>query len=725
MFEARLRASLIVLALVLAVLIARFAQLQIVRADYYRDQANKALVLKTESLPFARGRILDRFGRELVGDEPCWEIQVDFNAIAADAGDDSEAWELEIRRARRRGWLGRDDSSDVAKNVLGGEFSVMWDRIAVSAAPSRPNDSHALRMGAREIYERVQRLRKAVAARRGFESPVAEERTFHPVVTDLDRARAIDARETLAPFPWVRVQTSSRRAYVDPGTPFAHILGRLGMVTAEDLADDPEAEDPFARYTANERRGTSGVEWLAERELRGRRGQVTLDRNQELVGKPLEPQTGQDVTLTLHAELQRKLYDLLDQRIRSIPESSGGSIVVLDVASREVLALVSYPSFDPARFDEAYPELAEDTERLPLSFRAVAGRYAPGSIVKPLVMLTGLMNGKITLESREECRGHLLPDSPDRWRCWEVHGTSQRMAHGSIDVVEALRGSCNVFMFRLGERIGVDGLCGAFDMVGLGRLSGIGLREENSGINPTPEWLAGEKATGVYPAHARLFAIGQGEIGVTPLQAAALAATYAGGRFVPASLIRDRKTRPSWTLPYAEAHWAAVRRGLYEVVNHPEGTAHKHAYWKHPDYALCGKTGSATAFPWPTAFRVPYVDDRGKRNEVVIRAGAKGPALERLLALFPDATIDPSEIEVASTWPRQASKDGDYSHAWFAGYLQPLDSNGRPDWRQPPPIAFSVLVEFGGSGGRTSGPIARDVAQLLVETLGPNLLIEP
>jgi cell division protein FtsI/penicillin-binding protein 2 len=397
--------------------------------------------------------------------------------------------------------------------------------------------------------------------------------------------------------------------------------------------------------------------------------------------------------------------------------------VVLDVPSREALALVSYPSYDPAEWDEQYPWLRDDTDRLPLSFRAVANRYAPGSIVKPLVCLAGLVNRRITLDTREDCLGYLDPQHPDRRRCWEIHGTNLRKAHGSIDVVEALTGSCNVFLFRVGERLGVDALCSAFDMACLGRSTGIGLREENPGINPTPDWLMKEKGTEVYPAHAWNFSIGQGELAVTPIQAANLAAIYASGRFRHVSLWRPQASRPEWVLPGTAEQWSAIRRGIFGVVNDPSGTAHDFARFEHERYCLMGKTGSATAHPWPTAYRIPYVDATGQQGTTILRAGAKGPACKRFEAEFPGATYDPDQVSVSATWPREVARDSNYSHAWFAGYLQAVNGQGQPEEWQAPRVAFAVLVEFGGSGGRTSGPLAREIADLLFEYLGPDLAL--
>ena len=245
---------------------------------------------------------------------------------------------------------------------------------------------------ARDIYDRVQRIHRAVYRRRGFDSPVAEERRYHAIISGLDASSRIAAREVFQYYPWIRVEPASRRTFRWDAAPFAHVLGRLGRVDAKVVADDPAADDPFAKYLGDELLGVSGVEFAGEARLRGRRGQVTRDRQGEVIHPVIEAENGQDVTLTIHAELQRRLYHLLGEAVADVPASPGGAIVVLDVPTREVLALVSYPSYDPTDFDGLYSTLRDDTDRLPLRFRAVANRYAPGSTIKPLVCLAGLMS---------------------------------------------------------------------------------------------------------------------------------------------------------------------------------------------------------------------------------------------------------------------------------------------------------------------------------------------
>lgn len=727
MFDSRLRILLGGFSLALLVIVVRLTELQVVHADQYRAAAERSLLLKPKWLPFVRGRILDRTGEVLVADEPCWDLMIDFDAIAVGvAQDPSSAADL-LSLWQRSGQAPRGVSRGSLMASLENELRDMWRDLDAFAQRHWYATDRSSQDQCRAVFDRVRGIRMAVARRRGFDAPVAEEKVAHTLMPALDAEQQIAARESFLRYPWIRVERSKVRRFVPNTVSLAHVLGRTARVSADDIAQDLNAEDPFGRYHADETRGATGVEWSGEARLRGRRGQVTLDRDGNVVASEIiEAENGRDVVLSIDAELQRRLYVLLGAAVDQIPESGGGSIVVLDVRSREVLALVSYPAYDPNRFHELYPSLRDDTVRLPLRFRAIANRYSPGSMIKPFVCLTGLSTGVIDLASRETCTGYLFEEQHDAWRCWQVHGTTRRKAHGSIDVVEALTGSCNVFMYRLGERLGVNGLTSAFDMIGGGRASGIAFREEVYGINPTSSWLATHKGMRTTPGLARLYAIGQGEFSMTPLQVAGLMATYASGIYRDVTLVRSAKEKPAWTLPGDRDHWHAIRLGMYNVVNDPSGTAYEFAHFVHERYALVGKTGSATAYPWPTSYTVSFVDGAGQDQVERVQAGSKRDAIERFNRLFPSATFDLEGVKVASKWPTTPPRSGDHhSHAWFGGFLQPIDGDGQPDWSGERRVAFATLVEFGGSGGRTSGPLAKRIAAIVIARFGDDLNIGP
>ncbi len=777
--EKRLRILLIVFALAGLALAARLTQIQIVQADYYRAKAEQSVILAPNALPFVRGSILDRFGEVLVADRACWDLKLDFAAIAADlASDDvveqeyrqlaANNLQLMARRLRRDRRYAHLQTRELLIDAFQADMRTMWGDFTWFSVIANGDAETDHRATAREIFERITRIRRVVADRRGFDAPIAEERLAHTLIAELNAEQQIRAREMFTRYPWVRIEPSASREFQGSnvnherpsGEPFAHVIGRVARVTAEHLADDPERDNPFGRYEPDEWIGITGIEAAAERVLRGRRGRVIRDRDGKLIDE-IEALDGADVRLTIHAELQRKLYELLEYAVLARPDSSGGAIVVLDVPTREVLALVSYPSYDPAEFAWSYPELRDDTNRLPLLFRAVGTRYAPGSTIKPMTCLAGLIHGAIQPETKEHCTGYLFDDVRDGWRCWEIHGTGIRKAHGPIDVIEALTGSCNVFMYRLSERLGIDRLTAAFDMAGVGRTTGIGLREEDVGINPTPSWLSATLNRTVTPGLPRLYSMGQGEIAMTPLQVANLMATYASGRWRPVRLFAENtpgeaalyrampggfgteeNASPEWRLPGSPAAWNAIRRGIFGVTNDPTGTAYKYAHFERDGWVLSGKTGSATAHPWPTAYRIAYRDDFGQERVAIVRAGAKGPAIERFKYENPGVAFDAESVEVAARWPKNPPAEGaNHAHAWFGGYLQRVQKSGgtgsppgqagftgamppaatQPDFLREPRIAFSVLIEFGGSGGQTSGPLAKDVSSALLDVLGPNL----
>jgi penicillin-binding protein 2 len=689
--------------------------LQVVHAAYYKEEAHNRLLLPARALPFVRGRILDRRGVVLVSEEPSWDVMIDYGLLA---GDEKHMGRL-VRELRRSGRYGQGRSADGVRRALEAELDQTWSDLAAFAG----EPTEAVRERGRDICERVQRIRESVRTRRGFDAAVREERMKHAILSGLDDQEQVQARITLVrKYPWLSVADSTHREYHD-ALALSHILGRVGPVDAEDIRNDPRADDSDGKYLPNEVTGKTGVECAAESLLRGRRGRIRMN----LAGRVLEsepPASGLDVKLTIRADLQRRLYDAFGEYLTTadnpeLIDSTGGAVVVLDIPAREVLAMVSYPSYDPGRFVEDYDSLRADTLHMPLRFRAVANQYAPGSIAKPLACLAGLITGRIGLETRFNCTGYRFPGIPNKWRCWRVSGSSARKAHGLVNVVEAIEGSCNVFMYHVGEEVGTEALTEIFDRFGLGCTTGIGLPEEATGVNPTPEWLL-RRGGRVSVGTGRNLSIGQGEVLVTPLQAANLFAEYASGIRRPVTLVRGLRDGISdEPLPGSTSHWQAVREGLFRVVNRVGGTAYRYARYEGPGFRICGKTGSATTPVRPLSYHVRYVDEQGHAAETIVPAGSRKQAVDDFKRSHPNAIVDLKDVVKYEWWPPDDEKS--YSHAWFGGYLQAVDEDGEPRWDVEPRIAFVVLVEYGGSGSHSSGPFAKSMVPLLRQVLGPDL----
>jgi penicillin-binding protein 2 len=365
-----------------------------------------------------------------------------------------------------------------------------------------------------------------------------------------------------------------------------------------------------------------------------------------------------------------------------------GSIVVLDVESGEILAMVSSPTFA----EGGAMDRAARTTHAPFVHRAAEATYPPGSIVKPLVYVSAVSTGAIPIDKEIECAGHLLPDKTDSLRCWiykMYNGT-----HGLLGASEAIKRSCNIYFYTLGQVMGLDRLTSWYRKWGLDEYLDTGLRYEREvrvdGDGEEVQWRVrtyGE-STGFVPHYADIasqrrsgesimLGIGQGLVTWTPLQAANAYATLArGGTIRDASLLREealRSGRRAGTMHLDPEACLRALDGLHRVVNDRDGTGYSIRYadsrdqtFVIPGARVWGKTGTASAPP----LRID-VDGDG----VFSREG-----------------------------PDQRIKGLD--HAWFVGLAG-------EELEQRPRYAIAVLVEYGGSGGRVAGPIAAEVIRVL------------
>ncbi len=459
-------------AIVAVIIVVRLIDLQVVTADYYRRRAESALLYPAKTLPFVRGRILDRQGRVLAADEPCWQVNVTYAAL--------------------------QDAAGVAGDGPTSESNALWRDLAAFSGRTTAE----LKQQATRIVDRIAVVHQQVSERLGYDVTVREETVSHPMVTGLNDQQQIDARNLLTRHGALSVEYGVKRTYTENPS-FGHLLGQLGAVGPKDLRNDPNFDDPLARYEATDFKGVSGIEYADEQTLRGRRGRSQTNRRGQTI-QDIEPVPGRDVILTIRTDLQRAVYNLLDRRVGELcPYPAGAAVAILHVPTREILALVSYPGYDANQYRMRYDDLRADTRTTPLRFRAVANAYEPGSIVKPITCIAGLSAGVIDRHTRFNCTGYYFDNVRDKLRCWPIAGTNRRKAHGSVNVVEAIAGSCNIFMYHVADLVGVDRLTGFFDMAGFGRSTGVNLREERWVINPTPSLPMEHRNVPATPATAQ------------------------------------------------------------------------------------------------------------------------------------------------------------------------------------------------------------------------------
>jgi cell division protein FtsI/penicillin-binding protein 2 len=221
-----------------------------------------------------------------------------------------------------------------------------------------------------------------------------------------------------------------------------------------------------------------------------------------------------------------------------------------------------------------------------------------------------------------------------------------------------------------------------------------------------------------YKADGRNYAVGQGELLITPVQAANLAAVYATGSYMPVTLVaNDGRERGAWRLPVSPATWTTVRRGMWQVVNEPGGTAYRSVKLLSGEYEICGKSGSAETSCRALSFLASWRDAYGLTRQQVIPAHTERQARRRLISRVESdgGEVNDLTLEVQRWWPHPpGAEKARPSHAWFVGFVQPK-SDGILRAGQSPSFAFAVLLEYGGSGGRHAGPVAAAICRMIIE----------
>ena len=455
------------------------------------------------------------------------------------------------------------------------------------------------------------------------------------------------------------------RIYAENGIA-PHVVGYTGFIPAESLA-----EYEALGYVQDEKVGLAGLEAWGESYLSGQRGGTltVVDAAGIYVTtiQEREPKQARSIYTTIQREFQTAVEQTLAEAITSLPGIRAGSVVVLDVNTGAVLAIASYPTYNPAIFDAVRPESAVQLGEVlsdpnqPLLNRPAQGAYPAGSTFKIVTMAAGLNSGLYTPDS--------LYTSTGTWsglgenfikRDWREGG------HGTVSLVQALTVSCNSCFYDVGLRVD------AFDQTffpntakqfGLGQPTGIVGIAESPGLIPSPEWKINNIGEGWAPGDAVNMAIGQGYVQVTPLQLATILAAIANGGTMYQPTLIDRlgagggapeepwPVHENGQLPLSPENLAAIKDGLWQVANNQNiGTA---AYqFVDLPVALAGKTGTAE---------------------------------------------DP---------PRN-------SHAWFAGYA-PAAPYTQPDGSviESPQIAMVVMIENGGEGSEVAAPIFRRLIEL-------------
>lgn len=449
----------------------------------------------------------------------------------------------------------------------------------------------------------------------------------------------------LPQLPGISLEEGQVRSY-----PFAdraaHLIGYVGRVAENEAS----AKDPLSRLPEF-KIGKNGVEHMFDEPLRGTAGAKQLEVN--VTGLPVRelkrtpPTAGDTLQLTVDSRVQEFIVDRL--------QGQSGAVVVMNIHTGELVALVSVPGFDPNIFSTGIPteywKALNSDEKHPLLNKAISGLYPPGSTFKMLVGLAAMEQGRVDEKTKVYCPGHYYLGN-HRFNCWKPEG------HGHMDLKMAIAQSCDTYFYTVGRAAGIEAIADVAHKLGIGMPTGLGLRGDKVGIMPTPEWKKAAGRGPWNPGETINASIGQGDVLATPLQMAIMMARLAnGGRMVTPRLTKAEKGVEFPSAGFDTGHLAQVMEGIDWVVNNPRGTAYGSRIMEG-EQLFAGKTGTA---------QVRRITIRGQDQNKV-------------------------------PWRFR-------HHAWFVAYGPTVN----------PQFAACVLIEHGGGGSSAAAPVARDVMHKVME----------
>ncbi len=555
---------------VLAMFALRLRQWQIVQGAELREKADTTSSDRI-AVTAARGEILDRNGLPLVTNRIGFIVSLNRAYLAPNKLNETLLKLIGILQQSEERWA---DSTPMAATppytfLTGPEGS----EAAASAAAAVAKLKERLGLN---IYATEQNVMDKMVERYQLKDTVPPElwRTIggiryemerreygygnpFPLATDVSTKTVSIIKEHSMDLAGVDILTEAIRQYPDT-TLMPHVLGTIGPIYKEEYEGLKNQG-----YKMSDLVGKSGLERAIEQQLKGKDGEMQLQRNRrgEVLSESVvqQPQPGSTVVLTIDKKLQevaqKSLADMIAHMQKNLRKKEGGdadagAAVVIEVKTGAILAMATYPSYDSREYENY---LADPMK--PLFNRAVQGLYRPGSTFKPSVATAGLIKGAITPETRINCDGvyHYWEDTGFRPKC--------TAAHGNITVDVAIQKSCNIFFYETGRRLGLETFNQIAAQYGMGESTGIEIPEQKGTLThkeKSPNWQEGNVVQA---------AIGQMDTAVTPLQLAVYASTIANrGVRYKAHLIKS-------TRPFNDTSAASAAEVKPEVLSRMEASA--------------------------------------------------------------------------------------------------------------------------------------------------------
>lgn len=660
------------------ILIVQLFNLQIVHGAKYREESNTRLT-RESVLEADRGEILDRSGNVLVSSSQKFNLELYKSKIDTNSLNNSI---LKIIQVLEKYNVSYVDSFPISIEPF--EYKISDENLS-NWKKNNGIDENATAEEAfykfKDKYkienEDVAEARKIMAIRYAIVKEGYSSTKSLTIAKDIPREAIAEFSERGDEFPGINVTVQPVRQYKE-GTLASHILGYASKIS------DSEYQEKKDTYTQNDIIGKTGIEALFEKYLKGKNGtkQIDMAVDGTITAEVVEDEavSGSNVVLTIDSKLQKIAEQALKDNIEKIRnggfgktyDAKGGSCVVMNVKTGEVLAMASYPDYNPQSFADGISSEEwkgyNENKSYPLLNKCIQSAYEPGSIFKMVTAIAGLESGNISLTERINDTG-VYKKYGAEWKCW--YYTDYHRGHGYLNVIGAIEKSCNFFFYETADRMGIDTLDKYANYFGLGHKTGIELPNEVAGTLASKDYVKSIKGSW-NPGDTINAAIGQGYNKFTPLQMTKYVSMVAnGGNKVDVSIVKTIQNSDGTEVSKDEINnFVKEKLGLTEE-NNEDITLNK-------DYVNAVKEGMKS-----------------------VTSGESGTAAVR----FRDFNIKVG----GKTGSAEAGKDAngkDIVNAWFAAFA-PYDD---------PEIAVVVMVENGGHGNYT----AEAVRNIMAEYFGMN-----
>ena len=672
---------IIVVYMIGVILLIQLFNLQIVQGNDYRDSSNTRLTREAK-IEAARGSIGDRTGNILVSTEMAFSLEMYKTKVDDQKLNESILLMTTILESNGDSYI---DPFPITINPCEYHFkdeeSLMeWKK--KYKIPETASAEEALYLF-RDRYninsENMKEIRQVLAIRYAIETVGYSTIRSMEISNSISRTSVVQLEEQSNNLVGINIVVEPVRKY-HMGTLASHIIGYASRMTKENKDEFERIGDTY-EYENNDKVGETGIEKVFEELLRGEDGKKQIDMSVDgiVTGEYTAKEAigGSNIYLTIDANLQRIAEEQLEANIMKIREggfgqvydAKGGSVVVTNVKTGEILAMASYPDYDPSFFYNGistaqWQEYSTDPNK-PLINKAIQNAYPPGSIFKMVTAIAALESEVVKINEYIADNGPYYIDDDTRPACWLYN--SYGYGHGRLNVSGAIEKSCNVFFYEVSSRMGIDVLADYASYFGLGKKTGIELYGEKSGT--LAERSLGEKNGYVWSrGHTVIAAIGQGSNNYTPIQIAKYVTMVANdGKKVDLSLIKSIVSADGTQMSKSDIE-AFVNKKLGLS---PDDTPEK---------------------------------DIKPENIKAVKEGMKsvtGDSTGTAYSIFKDF-----EIEVGGKTGSAETGTPDV-HAWFVGFAPYND----------PEIAVTVMVENGGHGYYT----AEVVREIVAEYFGMNV----